>query len=126
MLCAGVTVHSPLKQNGCGPGKKVGIVGVGGLGHFALLFAKALSADEVVGISRKTGKKEDVLRLGADRYIATDDDRDWASSNCRSLDLIVSTVSRENIPLTEYLGLLKARGTYIQVGQAVNISTAEN
>ncbi|KAG0647590.1 NADP-dependent alcohol dehydrogenase VII [Hyphodiscus hymeniophilus] len=116
MLCAGATVYSPLKQNGCGPGMKVGIVGVGGLGHFAVLFAKALGADEVVGISRKAGKKGDVLRLGADRYIATDDDKDWATSGARSLDLIISTVSSEDIPLDGYLGLLKVRGTYIQVG----------
>ena len=116
MLCAGVTVYSPLKQNGCGPGKRVGVVGVGGLGHFALLFAKALGADEVVGISRKAEKMEDSLKLGADRYIATDDDKDWASANVRTLDIIVSTVSSENFPLDGYLGLLKVRGTYIQLG----------
>lgn len=52
MLCGGITVYSPLKNNGCGPGKKVGIVGVGGLGHFGVMFAKALGADKVVGISR--------------------------------------------------------------------------
>jgi len=116
MLCGGATVYSPLKHNGCGPGKKVGIVGVGGLGHFGVLFAKALGADEVVGISRKAEKREEVLKLGADSYIATDDDKDWAKSNARSLDLIVSTVSSDKIPLTDYLGLLKVRGTYIQVG----------
>jgi D-arabinose 1-dehydrogenase-like Zn-dependent alcohol dehydrogenase len=116
MLCGGITVYSPLKQNGCGPGKKVGVIGIGGLGHFALLFAKALGADEVVGISRQAGKREDVLQLGTDRYIATDDDTDWATSNIRSLDLIISTVSSEDVPLNEYLGLLKVKGTFIQVG----------
>ncbi|CRK41297.1 hypothetical protein BN1723_015912, partial [Verticillium longisporum] len=69
MLCGGVTVFAPLKQNGAGPGKTVGIVGVGGLGHFGILFAKALGADRVVGISRKNDKREDVLKLGADQYI---------------------------------------------------------
>jgi len=116
MMCGGVTVYSPLKQNGCGPGKKIGIVGVGGLGHFGVLFAKALGADEVVGISRKASKKDEVLKLGADRYIATDDDKDWAKNNARSLDLIVCTVSSEKMPLTEYLSLLKVKGTFIQVG----------
>ncbi|GAB7355701.1 hypothetical protein MBLNU459_g6402t3 [Dothideomycetes sp. NU459] len=116
MLCGGVTVYSPLKQNGCGPGKKVGIVGVGGLGHFGVLFAKALGADEVVGISRKASKKDEVLKLGADRYISTDDDKDWAKHNARSLDLIVCTVSSEKMPLGEYLSLLKVKGTFIQVG----------
>jgi alcohol dehydrogenase (NADP+) len=116
MLCGGVTVYSPLKRNGCGPGKTVGIVGVGGLGHFGVLFAKALGADKVVGISRKASKKDDVLALGADEYIATDDDEDWDKKNARSLDLIISTVSSTKMPLTGYLTLLKVDGTLIQVG----------
>lgn len=116
MMCGGITVYSPLKQNGCGPGKTVGVIGVGGLGHFAVLFAKALGADRVVGISRKAEKREDVLSLGADEYIATDEDKDWASKNRRSLDLIVCTVSSANMPLDDYLKLLKTKGTFIQVG----------
>ncbi|KAM0335176.1 hypothetical protein ACHAQA_000217 [Verticillium albo-atrum] len=116
MLCGGVTVWSPLKDNGCGPGKSVGIVGVGGLGHFAVLFAKALGADNVVGISRKASKKDDVLKLGADSYIATAEDVDWAKKNQRSLDLIICTVSSAKMPLDEYLSLLKIGGSFIQVG----------
>ncbi|KAL1874902.1 hypothetical protein Daus18300_003443 [Diaporthe australafricana] len=116
MLCGGITVYSPLKQNGCGPGKTVGVVGVGGLGHFAVLFAKALGADKVVGISRKADKADDVLKLGADSYIATADDKDWEAKNKRTLDLIICTVSSDNMPLTGYLGLLKTKGTFIQVG----------
>lgn len=116
MLCGGITVYSPLKHNGCGPGKTVGIVGVGGLGHFGILFAKALGADKVVGISRKEEKRKEVLELGADDYIATSEEKDWAKKHARSLDLIVSTVSSENMPMTEYLGLLKVYGTFIQVG----------
>jgi alcohol dehydrogenase (NADP+) len=72
MLCGGITVYSPLRNNGCGPGKRVGIVGIGGLGHFGLLFAKALGADEVVAISRTSSKKEDSLKMGATKFIATD------------------------------------------------------
>lgn len=116
MLCGGVTVYSPLKKNGCGPGKTVGVVGVGGLGHFAVIFAKALGADRVVGISRKSDKRDDVLKLGADEYIATAEDKGWETKHKRSLDLIISTVSSTNMPLTDYLGLLKTRGTLIQVG----------
>lgn len=116
MLCGGVTVYSPLKKNGCGPGKTVGVVGVGGLGHFAVLFAKALGADKVVGISRKSDKRDDVLKLGADAYIATAEDKGWETKNKRTLDLIISTVSSASMPLTDYLGLLKTRGTLIQVG----------
>lgn len=63
MLCGGVTLYSPLKRNGCGPGKKVGIIGIGGLGHFGLLYAKALGAEKVVAISRKANKKEDALKV---------------------------------------------------------------
>jgi alcohol dehydrogenase (NADP+) len=96
--------------------QQVGIVGVGGLGHFGVLFAKALGADEVVGISRKAAKKDEVLKLGADRYIATDDDEDWAKNNRRTLDLIVSTVSSGKMPLEGYVSLLKTKGTLIQVG----------
>ncbi len=116
MLCGGVTVYSPLKANGCRPGKTVGKVGVGGLGHFGVLFAKALGADRVVGISRKADKRKDALALGADEYIATSEDADWATKHMRSLDLIISTVSSEKMPMNDYLGLLKTKGTYIQVG----------
>lgn len=120
MLCGGVTVYSPLRKNGCGPGKRVGVVGVGGLGHFAVLFAKVLGADKVVGVSRKASKKDEVLKLGADDYIATDDDSDWVAKNARSLDLIISTVSSEKMPLEGYLKLLDTHGTFIQVGYVRN------
>lgn len=116
MLCGGITVFSPLKKNGCGQGKKVGIVGVGGLGHFGILYAKALGADSVTAISRSAAKKEDAKKIGADKYIATDDDKDWATHHARSLDLIVSTVSSPNMPLEQYLTLLRTNGTFIQVG----------
>jgi D-arabinose 1-dehydrogenase-like Zn-dependent alcohol dehydrogenase len=69
MLCGGVTLYSPLKQNGCGPGKRVGIVGIGGLGHFGLLWAKAMGA-HVVAISRTNAKKEDALKMGADSFVS--------------------------------------------------------
>jgi alcohol dehydrogenase (NADP+) len=119
MLCGGITVYSPLKNYGCGPGKTVGIVGVGGLGHFGVLFAKALGADKVVGISRKADKRDDVLKLGADQYISTDEDKEWAKHNAQTLDLIVCTVSSEKMPLNDYLSLLKTKGTFIQVGYVV-------
>lgn len=103
MLCGGVTVYSPLKHNGCGPGKRVGIIGVGGLGHFGVLFAKAMGADKVVAISRKASKSADSLKMGADIYIATDDEPDWATKYARSLDLIVCTVSSSKVRFLLYL-----------------------
>ncbi|RYP52085.1 hypothetical protein DL769_010723 [Monosporascus sp. CRB-8-3] len=116
MLCGGVTMFAPLKRHGCGPGKRVGIVGVGGLGHFGLLFAQALGADRVVGISRRADKRDDALALGADEYIATNDDADWATKHARSLDLIVCTVSSARMPLEGYLSLLDTNGTFVLVG----------
>ncbi|EUC38314.1 hypothetical protein COCCADRAFT_83099 [Bipolaris zeicola 26-R-13] len=116
MLCGGITVYSPLRRFGCGPGKTVGIVGVGGLGHFGVIFAKAMGADKVVGISRKAEKRDDVLKLGADSYIATDEDKDWAKHNAGTLDLIISTVSSAKMPLDGYVGLLRTHGTLVQVG----------
>ncbi|KAL8798885.1 MAG: hypothetical protein Q9182_006315 [Xanthomendoza sp. 2 TL-2023] len=116
MLCGGITLYSPLKRNGCGPGKSVGIIGIGGLGHFGLLYAKALGADKIVAISRKGNKKEDAMKLGADEYIATDEDPEWAEHHAKSVDLLISTVSSANVPLAQYLQLLRVHGTFIQVG----------
>ncbi|KAJ5337249.1 hypothetical protein MYU51_008497 [Penicillium brevicompactum] len=116
MLCGGITTYSPLRQNGCGPGKSVGIVGVGGLGHFGILFAKALGADRVVAISRKSDKKEDALKLGADDFIATGEDKDWETKHASSLDLIISTASSSKMPIVGYCNLLRFRGTFIQLG----------
>ncbi len=97
MLCGGVTTWNPLVKNGAGPGKKVGIVGVGGLGDFGILWAKALGCDE-----------------GAMKYIATEEGG-WNRKNARSLDLIVSTVSSPNMPLAQYFQLLRTNGQFIQV-----------
>jgi alcohol dehydrogenase (NADP+) len=96
MMCGGVTLYSPLKHYGCGPGKRVGIVGVGGLGHFGVLFAKALGAEHVVGISRRMNKKEDVLKLGADAYLASEE-KNWTQKYVNSLDLILCTVSSSKV-----------------------------
>ncbi|KAH6693485.1 zinc-binding dehydrogenase [Plectosphaerella plurivora] len=116
MLCAGITTFSPLQRHGAGPGKTVGIIGLGGLGHFAVLWAKALGAEKIVAISRKEDKRQDAVALGADIYMATDDEPDWASRSRASLDLIISTVSSTKMPFTEYLSLLRLGGTFVQLG----------
>ncbi|KAK7413616.1 hypothetical protein QQX98_007479 [Neonectria punicea] len=116
MLCGGVTVYSPLKVFGAGPGKRIGVVGVGGLGHFAVLIAKAMGADRVVGISRRACKRDEALELGADAYIATEDDEDWVKKNAGTLDLIICTVSSPKMPLQSYFDLLALNGTLVQVG----------
>jgi len=116
MLCGGITMFSPLKNNAAGPGKRVGIVGLGGLGHFGLLFAKAMGCEKVVAISRTGTKRKDAEAMGATGFIATDEEEEWAKKNSRSLDLIVSTVSGPNMPLGKYLQLLRTNGTFVQVG----------
>ncbi|KAF8477231.1 zinc-binding dehydrogenase [Kalaharituber pfeilii] len=115
-LCGGATVYSPLVHNGCGPGKTVAIIGIGGLGHMGLLLAKALGADKVIAISRNSSKKDDALKLGADEFIATDENADWSTKYARSLDLIVCTVSSSKMPLGQFLNLLRTNGTFVQVG----------
>lgn len=115
MLCGGVTMFAPLKNHNVRPGMAVGIVGVGGLGHYGVKFAKAMGA-KVIGISRRAGKRDEVLSFGADGYIATEDDADWLKTHRRSLDLIISTVASSKVPITEYLLLLKKGGSLVQVG----------
>ena len=91
MLCAGLTAYSPLVRNGAGPGKKVGIVGMGGIGHFGLLFAKALGA-ETWAISRSHAKEADCKKMGADGFLATAD-KDWTKDHTMTFDLIINTAN---------------------------------
>jgi alcohol dehydrogenase (NADP+) len=116
MMCGGITVFAPLRNNGAGPGKRVGIVGLGGLGHFGVLFAKALGCETVVAISRRRNKEADARAMGATDYIATSEDAKWARQHSRTLDLIISTVSSPDMPLESYLRLLRTNGQFIQVG----------
>ncbi|MFJ6721237.1 MULTISPECIES: NAD(P)-dependent alcohol dehydrogenase [unclassified Streptomyces] len=113
LLCAGITLYSPLRHWQAGPGKKVAIVGLGGLGHMGVKIAHALGA-EVTVLSQSLRKKEDGLRLGADRYYATNDETTFEEL-AGTFDLIVSTVSAP-LPLDAYLGLLKVDGALVNVG----------
>ncbi|KAF8424166.1 chaperonin 10-like protein [Tirmania nivea] len=115
MLCGGVTMFSPLKRANVGPGSKVGIVGIGGLGHFGIMFAKTMGA-EVTAISHSTRKQDDALKLGASRFISTSSSDDWEVPYQRSLDLIISTNFSTDMPLTKYLSLLKIGGTLVYCG----------
>lgn len=115
MLCAGITVYSPLKRFGAGPGKKVGIVGIGGLGHYGILFAKALGA-EVWAISRTRAKEEDARKMGADGFLATSEEG-WNKPHKMTFDLIINTAnSFEGFALGEYLSLLDIHGRWNSVG----------
>lgn len=113
LLCAGITTYSPLRHWGAGPGKKVAIVGLGGLGHMGVKLAHALGA-EVTVLSQSLKKQEDGLRLGADHYYATSDP-DTFEQLAGRFDLIVNTVSA-SIDLDAYLRLLAVDGTMVNVG----------
>jgi uncharacterized zinc-type alcohol dehydrogenase-like protein len=113
LLCAGVTTYSPLAHWGAGPGKKVAVVGMGGLGHMAVKLAHAMGA-EVTVLSRSLSKKADGLELGADHYYATEDPATFAEL-ANTFDLIVNTVSAV-VDLGAYLSLLRLDGTLVNVG----------
>ncbi|KZT30367.1 NADPH-dependent alcohol dehydrogenase [Neolentinus lepideus HHB14362 ss-1] len=116
MLCAGLTVYSPLKRHGCGPGKKVGIIGIGGLGHYALLFAKAMGA-EVYAFTHSDRKVEDIKKMCADHIIVTGSNPDFAKSLEMQLDLIVCAVDvGAGMPLADYLSMLWVHGKFVMVG----------
>ncbi len=113
LLCAGITTYSPLRHWGAAPGKKVAVVGLGGLGHMAVKLAHAMGADVTV-LSQTLKKKEDGLRLGASSYYATSDPKTFEKL-AGSFDLIVNTVSAK-IDMNAYLSLLALDGTLVNVG----------
>ena len=113
LLCAGITTYSPLRHWKAGPGSRVAVVGLGGLGHMAVKLAHAMGA-EVTVLSQSLKKKDDGLRLGADHYYATSDPATFTDLHS-SFDLIINTVSAV-IDLDAYLGLLALDGTMVNVG----------
>lgn len=113
LLCAGITTYSPLNHWNAGPGKKVAIVGMGGLGHLAVQFAHAMGA-EVTVLSRSKNKKDEALGFGADHYFATSDPATFTELAGR-FDLILNTVSA-NLDVNAYLSLLRVDGTLVNVG----------
>lgn len=113
LLCAGITVYSPLKHWNVGPGTKVGILGIGGLGHVAIKIAKAMGAHVVVLTTSET-KVADAKRLGADEAVLTTDPAQMAKLT-RSLNFILDTVSAKH-DVNAYLNLLKPDGSVVLVG----------
>lgn len=113
LLCAGITTYSPLKHWKVGPGKTVGIVGLGGLGHMGVKFAHALGAHTVL-FTTSPGKAEDAKRLGADEVVVSKDP-DAMAARARSFDFILDCVSAQH-DINAYLNLLKLDGTLTLVG----------
>jgi uncharacterized zinc-type alcohol dehydrogenase-like protein len=113
LLCAGITTYQPLAEWGAGPGVRVGIVGLGGLGHMGVKIAAAMGAD-VTLISHSPGKQEDGLRLGATNFVLSSDRAAMRKAR-NSLDLIVNTASSV-ADLDPYMRLLDLDGTLVTVG----------
>ena len=113
LLCAGITLYSPLKHWGAGPGKKVAIVGLGGLGHMGVKIASALGA-EVTVLSHSLKKEEDAKRMGAKHFYATSDAKTFEKLQGH-FDLIINTVSAQT-DWNQYLNLLNYDGSMVLVG----------
>ena len=113
LLCAGITTYSPLRHWGVGPGKKVGIVGLGGLGHMGVKFAHAMGAHVVV-FTTSPGKKDDAFRLGADEVVISKNAGEM-KQHAFSFDFILDCVSADH-DINAYLHLLKRDGHVVLVG----------
>jgi len=113
LFCAGITLYSPIKHWKVGPGTKVAVMGLGGLGHMGVKFAKALGAHVTV-LSHSPAKESDALAMGADAFVATNNG-DVFKKHARTFDLIFNTISAE-IDINKYLSLLALDGTLVVIG----------
>ena len=114
LLCAGITLYSPLMRWKAGPGKKVGILGLGGLGHMGVKIAVALGA-EVTVLSHSDKKRDDAKLFGAQNFLNTKNVEVF-TENAEKFDLIINTVSSADLDMAAYFGLLKRDGTLVNVG----------
>ncbi|HKO95733.1 MAG TPA: NAD(P)-dependent alcohol dehydrogenase [Pyrinomonadaceae bacterium] len=121
LLCAGITTYSPMRHWGVSKGKKVGIVGLGGLGHMGVKFAHALGAHVVV-FTTSPNKKEDALRLGADEVVISKN-ADEMEKHTGSFDFILDAVSADH-DINAYLNLLRRDGNLTLVGAPEKLSVA--
>jgi alcohol dehydrogenase (NADP+) len=113
LLCAGITLYSPIKHWNVGPGKKVAVMGLGGLGHMGVKFAVAMGA-EVTVLSHSPSKEKDALAMGAHHFLSTKDEKIFADHE-KEFDVILNTISAE-IDINLYLNLLKLNGTLVVIG----------
>ena len=113
LLCAGITLYSPIKHWKVGPGKKVAVMGLGGLGHMGVKFAVAMGA-EVTVLSHSPLKEKDALAMGAHHFVSTKDEKIFAEHE-KEFDVILNTVSAE-LEINLYLNLLKLHGTLVVIG----------
>lgn len=128
LLCAGITLYSPIKHWKVGPGSRVAVMGLGGLGHMGVKFAAALGA-EVTVLSHSASKEGDARAMGAKHFVVTKNE-DWFKPLTKKFDLILNTVSAD-LDLDPYLQLLDTDGTLVVIGlpgkpYAVNAGTLLN
>jgi uncharacterized zinc-type alcohol dehydrogenase-like protein len=123
LLCAGITTYSPLRNWNVGPGSRVAVAGLGGLGHLAVKFAAALGADVTV-LTRSEGKRETALALGADHVLVSTSDEQMTSA-AWSFDIIIDTIPYEH-DVAPYLNLLDADGTLVIAGSLVDTPKFNN
>lgn len=123
LLCAGITTYSPLRTWNVGPGSRVGVIGLGGLGHLAVKFASALGAHVTV-MTRSEGKIETARALGADKVLLSTDTQAMEAS-AFAFDVIIDTVPYEH-DLSPYLNLLDADGTLVIAGSLVDTPKFNN
>lgn len=114
LLCAGITLYSPLNHWKAGPGKKVAIMGLGGLGHMGVKIASAMGA-EVTVLSHSESKREDAMKFGAHKFLVTKN-AEVFKENANYFDLIINTISSADLNMADYFGLLKLDGSLVNVG----------
>lgn len=119
LFCAGVTVFAPLKKH-MTPGCSVGVIGIGGLGHLAVQFAKALGAHDVVAITSSESKQKDALALGATKIVNSRDANSMKNA-VQSVDLMICTVSSHDVDWGAYISLVKNNGKFCVVGGILDL-----
>ncbi|KAF9089475.1 hypothetical protein BGX29_012042 [Mortierella sp. GBA35] len=112
LLCAGITTYSPLKKYGAGPGKRVGVLGIGGLGHLAIQWAAAMKADEVVAISTSDNKREEAKKLGATKFVNSRNEAERKAA-AHSLDILLLTSNATNTNWAELIEYVANHGTLV-------------
>ncbi|KAF8975157.1 hypothetical protein BGZ46_009386 [Entomortierella lignicola] len=112
LFCAGVTTYAPLKHHGAGPGKRVGVIGIGGLGHLGIQWARALNCDEVVAISTSDSKREEATKLGATKFVNSKKPEDMKEA-AQSMDIILCTSFATDTNWGEVLSLVANHGKLV-------------
>ncbi|KAG0309353.1 hypothetical protein BGZ97_013093 [Linnemannia gamsii] len=112
LLCAGITTYTPLKHFGAGPGKRVGVMGIGGLGHLAIQWAAAFKADEIVAISTSDSKREEAKKLGATKFVNSRNEEERKAAR-HSLDILLLTSNDKDTDWSELIDYVANHGTLV-------------